>query len=742
MRKIVYVLGLIGMFTSCEIDSNEVLYQSDDYTVGKDFVHQGEFEAEAISDIEIRSDYQVLSKVGIDTSMTWKLKRDISKFPQFSSDSRLLNALYNMALEESENLVTSDGYFDTGAKWGGVWTRDLSYASMLSLSVTHPEVVKKGLLKKVDDNRIIQDTGTGGAWPVSTDRMIWAPAAWHLYKITGDREWLNQIYIIIKNSLDDDIKVAFTKDGLTKGESSFIDWREQSYPRWMQPVDIYNSENLGTIAVHYRALMVLSEISHLLGEDAGEYEVLARNIKKALNDQFWIESKGYYGNFLYGRNYLSLSPKAEALGASHMVRFGIASDERAKKMIESFPVVKWGTPVFYPQIPNIHPYHNNGIWPFVQGFWNLAAKKVHNEKAVEFGMASLFRSAGLFLTNYENYVAETGDWEQTDVEAMNSHNMLWSVAAQLSNYYKILFGIEYNANSISFDPLIPSAYGGNLELKNYKYRNSILNIKISGFGNKIASFRIDGEEQDPYVDATLEGEHNIEIVMNGQLNRDSKINLVENKFSPETPVLKVEGDILKWEATENAISYQIYRNGVLKIQTDDTQYNRLVDGAFESYQVKAIDKIGNESFLSEPVEFENSFSVTIPVGKFEKTSAKDVESLVLTQIENNQIYTEFNVLKEGKYFVTFEYANGSGPINTENKCALRSLYLNDEYIAAVVMPQRGEDNWSEFGWSNVIEVNLEKGNNRIKLQYDDFNQNMNREINKALLKSAKIVLAE
>lgn len=742
MRKVVFVFAMLGLVGACKVSNSDLLYKSDTYTVGKNFVRQDKFEAVAVSDTEIKSNYQVLSKVNIDSTRVWKLKRDISKFPQFSSKIVLLNALYNMALEESENLVTSDGYFDTGAKWGGVWTRDLSYASMLSLSTTHPEIVKNGLLKKVANDRIIQDTGTGGAWPVSTDRMIWAPAAWHLYKITGDKEWLDHIYTIIKNSLDDDLKVAFSKDGLTKGESSFIDWREQSYPRWMQPVDIYNSENLGTVAIHYRSLMVLSEISHLLGKDASKYEDIASSLKKTMNEKFWIEDKGYYGNFLYGRNYLSLSPKAEALGASHMVRFGIASDEQAKKTIENFPVVKWGTPVFYPQIPNIHPYHNNGIWPFVQGYWNLAAKQVGNEKAVEFGMASLFRSAGLFLTNYENYVAETGDWEQTDVEAMNSHNMLWSVAAQLSNYYDILFGIEYNANSLEFKPLIPKAYSGNMELKNFKYRNAILDIKISGFGDKIASFKLDGEEQDPFVEASITGNHLVEIVMNGGLNEDSKINLVENEFSPETPELRLEGDIVKWDATENAVSYEVFLNGKLKNETKETSYSREQVGSYESYQVKAIDAKGNESFLSEQVDFINSKEIDIPISKFQKTSTDSASTLILTKIENNQIFVEFNVKQPGKYFVSFEYANGSGPINTENKCAIRSMYVNEAYIAAVVMPQRGEDNWNEFGWSNVITVDLNKGKNKLKLKYNDFDQNMNGEINNALLKSVKIVLAE
>ena len=38
------------------------------------------------------------------------------------------------------------------------------------------------LRRKVDPlGRIVQDTGSGGAWPVSTDRMVWLLAAWEVY---------------------------------------------------------------------------------------------------------------------------------------------------------------------------------------------------------------------------------------------------------------------------------------------------------------------------------------------------------------------------------------------------------------------------------------------------------------------------------------------------------------------------------------------------------------------------------
>ncbi len=76
-----------------------------------------------------------------------------------------------------------------------------------------------------------------------------------MYKATGDKDWLLEAYGIIKNSIDDDLKNVYDNiTGMVRGESSFLDWREQTYPKWMQPADIFESENLGTNAVHYQLI--------------------------------------------------------------------------------------------------------------------------------------------------------------------------------------------------------------------------------------------------------------------------------------------------------------------------------------------------------------------------------------------------------------------------------------------------------------------------------------------------------
>ncbi len=110
----------------------------------------------------------------------------------------------------------------------------------------------------------------------------------------------------------------------------------------------------------------------------------------------------------------------------------------------------YGTTCIYPQIPGISPYHNNGIWPFLQSFWNLAAGRAGNEAALEHGLASIYRAGALFLTNYENFVAETGDYVGTEI---NSHRMLWSMAGNLAMVHRLFMGLSFEVDGIQFQPV-------------------------------------------------------------------------------------------------------------------------------------------------------------------------------------------------------------------------------------------------------------------------------------------------
>ena len=479
---------------------------------------------------------------------SWELSEDIKTKPSYTSDQPIVDALFKLSTEEALKNIEPDSTLRTGAEWGGVWTRDISYSIYLAFAYHEPEIARISLMKKVKRGRIIQDTGSGGAWPVSSDRTVWAVAAWELYKITGDKDWLKSSYEIIRNTLEDDYKTIKAENGLYKGESSFLDWREQTYPKWMSNMDIAESMNLGTNVVHYQANRVLEKMANALEEDSSKYAKRAEDIKNSINEELWLEDKGYYAQYLYGRKYMNVSPRFEALGEALAVIFDVADKQQVKRIVSESPVTAYGVTSIYPQIPGIPPYHNNGIWPFVQSYWNLAAAKAGNEQVLNHGLAAIYRPAALFLSNYENFVAESGDFEGT---AINSRRMLWSMAGNLAMVHRVFMGMDFKENGISFNPVIPKNYNGNKTLSNFKYRDANLNIKVNGYGNKAESVKLDGEMlENNFLPADISGEHTIEIEMVNNDFSEDNINLVDNKFTLPNPQVKIKDSHLEWEPVQ------------------------------------------------------------------------------------------------------------------------------------------------------------------------------------------------
>jgi hypothetical protein len=596
----------------------------------------------------------------------WTLQNTIDGYPQFSSDIPLVDALYNLSLDETKMLKVSDGTFRTGAKWEGVWTRDVSYSILLAYALIEPEVAKTSLRRKVKRNRIIQDTGSGGAWPVSSDRTTWALAAWEIFKTTGDQAWLEEAFEIIKNSVADDQKTLASTTGMYKGESSFLDWREQTYPKWMDNRDIYVSENLGTNAVHFQTYQILAEMADLLGQPSEEYRSIAQQISNGINEFMWMNNEGFYGQFVYGRHYQHLSPRFEALGEAFTVLFDIASERQKKAIMENAPLTPFGVTCIYPQIPGIPPYHNNGIWPFVQAFWNIAAAKAGNEKVLDHGLGSIYRAAGLFLTNYENFVAETGDFLGTEI---NSERQLWSVAGNLAMVYKVFLGMDFQADGIQFAPVIPAAYAGQKTLKQLKYRNAVLDISVNGYGNRIRSITLDGEElEDAFLPADVEGAHSIQIEMANNSFSGDDINLVDNKFSLPNPQVTLSGDQLEWNPIEGADDYFVYKNGQKLKSVDDTAIKIKTTSEYSEYAVSAFDKEGFESFISEPIlvvdpgaeQIEEAEKYASPAGlPFVNYSGRGFVSL--TKVGNREVNLDVRVRDRGEYLIDVRYSNGSGP---------------------------------------------------------------------------------
>ena len=342
----------------------------------------------------------------------WKIDSIAADMPRYKSDQPLVDALYNMAIAEIKSNLRPDSTYRAGKEWDGVWTRDVSYSIYLSLAMLDPENSLRSLRAKLKEGKngtiIIQDTGTGGSWPVSSDRVVWAMAAWEIYKVTGDKSMLDEAIHAIENTLNDDMRVVWNDSyKLMQGEQSYLDWREQTYPKWMQPKDIYESMCLGTNVMFAEAFKVRDA---MIAESPDNNTIpmwlgIDKEIANSINNNLWIPNMGYYSEYLYGGVYPIQSQAVDNLGQALAIIFNVANPEMARSIISKTPYTPYGISSVYPQQPDTKPYHNDAVWPFVQAYWNLAAAKARNISAVEKGLAAMFRAAALFGTNKELFVA-------------------------------------------------------------------------------------------------------------------------------------------------------------------------------------------------------------------------------------------------------------------------------------------------------------------------------------------------
>ena len=271
--------------------------------------------------------------------------------------------------------------FETGEKWHYVWTRDLSYAADLALARLDPARTKTSLRFKLTGVRnpaapqgltVAQDTGSGGSWPISTDRVVWFLAARHLL---DDPAFAGEVREALRNTLAQDRAYAFEDAmGLYRGETSFLDWREQNYPAWTAKDTTFIAESfaLSTNVLHYEALRLAERVD---AAHAADYRTQADALRDAIDRHFWREDRGLYMSYI-GTSFNPMPIESyDLLGTSLAVLSGVAPAERAKRAMQRYPVVSAGSPVIWPQQPATAIYHNRAIWPFVSAYALRASRR-------------------------------------------------------------------------------------------------------------------------------------------------------------------------------------------------------------------------------------------------------------------------------------------------------------------------------------------------------------------------------
>ncbi len=661
---------------------------------------------------------------------------------QLRSSVPVLQAMYRLAAHELAQNITPEGLMLAGASWSTVWTRDIAYAAALGASLAAPEACRLSLESRVCDGVIVQDTGTGGGWPVSTDRVAWAMGAWTLFIATGDRDWLAWVVKVLEATLAQDEWLRPTGSGLVPGETSFIDWREQSYPDWMTPADIGASYAFGTNVVHYAARHLLAQMLRVLGRkaEAAPYAESAAQLAKEIDRKFWSRATCHYGMFRTADG--CLDERVDALASALAVHCGLAG-EHAAQVMRQIPCSPYGTPVFSPyKASQPAAYHNRASWPFVEAFVLLAHADLLDTARAARSMAYLLRGAMAFGTNKENLNAETGEAGGT---IQNSDRQLWSVAGMLGLFYYGLFGIQYEGENLVFAPCVPRSFAGSHWLTGLRIRGMVLSIHLNGYGTEVCSAMVNGKAGSPIIPLDTVGTLQLELELNpADDEEETAVSPLAAEDLPEPRWNAPTREQLRWHPVPGASSYTVYANGSAITNTAAcslalTNHREWYD----EYRVQALNA-ETSSCLSRPFECPAPGALTrlqpFRIGEEAEYEVEHGQAWLDTRPCTASLDYETVTLAAGRYRARVLYCNATASRRDGDTCALRELVVDGEPAGVILLPHNTETGrWEDYTLSAPLELELAAGRHRFSLCYTPRCRNAHGTVNQCMVRWLELV---
>ncbi|WP_426113051.1 esterase [Massilia sp. PWRC2] len=658
--------------------------------------------------------------------------------------------------------------FETGEQWHYVWTRDLSYAADLGLALLEPARVMRSLDFKLspwraglvqpaaaggsaDGLQILQDTGSGGSWPVSTDRVAWAfGAARVLDLLDGARRaaFAARALRALVNTVENDRLAAFDgSDGLYRGEASFLDWREQSYSSAIGDdiASLASSKALSTNLAHFKALGLTAALAREQGRlrDADKYRHWAGALKDAINARFWLADAGMYASLTAAHFDGAPLHKFDWLGQSLAIVSGVAERAQTDSILAHYPHGPNGPPVIFPQQPGQPIYHNRAIWPFVTAYGLRAAAIGKNVAVADAAYASLIRGAALNLSNVENLEWLSGqplllDDAQPALSGpvINSRRQLWSVGAYLGMVIESVFGVTADASGVQLKPFITSrlrrqTFGAaeRIALRGLRLRDKTIEVVIElppaeqadGY-YAVAGVTVDGVRSAGAIAWQRLRAHSRIVLRLGRLQAGRQaITLVAGApdarspalYAPAEPQLRLAGPGRVAIADAAAgTSTNLYRDGV-QIASGLAAGTYAIDGAGGCYTAEAVfAQSANRSHHSQPLCSGTAIEVAIAdAGPWGAPGAS-------RRIDGIEISSA------GRYQVQLRYYNGSNQINLGISSGVKRLSLIDGAGATIaagvlVLPHtRAGASGSPANFSTPLTAQLAAGSYSARL--DDF----------------------
>ena len=577
--------------------------------------------------------------------------------PRFASQDALLDALYAAAAESLHAAMPKQT------------TRSISHTSLNALMATaylDPEGTKQMLLTKIADGKIQRESSIA----LSSDRMAWAIAAWEVYKVLGDRKWLEFIRPIIANTLSEDQALLVNQyhNHFFHGAPFFT--TRASVVQWMSQNDIFETVSAYCNVLYAASMLVLHQIDEELSE--GSTDALpsenwddAINLIDEINHTLWIEKRGFYSAAIYNAPFDIQANFPDNLAQAIAVLTGIAFDNRAENLMEQTPISHYGVPVNYVAINPINDkFTRHPLWPATQGLWNMAAASLSNEHMMRRGAASLLRTKAKSLASDEqNPVLDS---------------------AVLALIIRSVVGLRFVPEGIELKPCVPVCFKGRKQLVGFKYRNALFDFIIDGTGTGIQSIKLDGNPLNTdFLQGTLEGHHVVHIIMDENHPAMTPVSLASKIRIPIMPQVE-------WNANSGAITnyspdfkYSLVINGKRVASIDSTFIvPELPQGLVMASVVAAAEGYGG--IISDPQEL---------------TPAHAISTITVTADANSgSVTAQFTASESGAHYINVEYA-------TETPLIVKLLVNTHHQSTLLLAPGSSRSS------TNIVE--LLKGNNVI-----------------------------
>ncbi|MDS0861068.1 hypothetical protein NUV25_25485 [Burkholderia pseudomultivorans] len=668
------------------------------------------------------------------------------------------------------------GCFQAGKSWDFAWTRDVAYSIDLGLAELDPVRSANTLMIKASTHafpawqagtsrEIVQDTGTGGSWPISTDRVAWARGAWETLKYldgSARTDFLNSAYTTISNTVESDRKAIYDpSDGLYRGETTFMDWREQTYPQWAgtyaDVTYIAMSKTMGTNANHWAILNIASQMAAELGNtsDATKYAGWADSLKTAINKELWLDDAGMYS--VMKPNDFDPAPihRYELLGQALAISDGIASTTQSASILNNYPHTYAGAPVEWPQMTGLRPYHNKGIWPFVSSYLIRAATG-RNSVVVNQNFLTLMRGAALNLSNMENFEFLSLGTNT----AIDSAQQLWSIGGYLGTVFDTVFGRQATQTGIRFLPAVTKQMrnqmfwnGSQMRLDNMRYKGKTISVTVylppvdtdlNGF-YAVKGVKLNGKDYptDHYFSTSELADTNvIEVSLANAAAKGPDLMFINRDYyDPAQPNMLTTnpqfdaGDSigLSWDRNgEVGTTVNVYRNGVLLAHdltgdsfSDTTaRQDKTQQYCYTIEQKYTGRKVNNVSQRTQPVCYvPQGSTVTINVSDTAFTTNDGSKpnmnygrmSLSDWGAPGQAITASFKAASDGKYSIRVNYGNKYSDITSGTTATVKRISVKDtatdSVVAQGIVVMPGRTSWNDWGESTLLNAKLKKDGN-------------------------------